>query len=115
MLRHRAICDGVASPSAVRTLAQASSETVRYEGSTYSKMWLGDGSVRIVVLLIGLIALGQGCSEPEPETFIRPVRSIVVGDVDSAARSSVPALDYTGAYAFANVILTIAGTLIVRL
>jgi putative transport protein len=35
--------------------------------------------------------------------------------VNSAARSSVPALGYTGAYAFANVILTIAGTLIVRL
>ena len=35
--------------------------------------------------------------------------------VNSAARSSVPALGYTGAYAFANVILTVAGTLIVRL
>jgi putative transport protein len=35
--------------------------------------------------------------------------------VNSEARSSVPALGYTGAYAFANVILTIAGTLIVRL
>jgi putative transport protein len=35
--------------------------------------------------------------------------------VNSAARSSVPSLGYTGAYAFANVILTIAGTLIVRL
>ena len=35
--------------------------------------------------------------------------------VNAAARSSVPALGYTGAYAFANVILTIAGTLIVRL
>jgi putative transport protein len=35
--------------------------------------------------------------------------------VNSAARSSAPALGYTGAYAFANVILTLAGTLIVRL
>jgi putative transport protein len=35
--------------------------------------------------------------------------------VNAEARSSVPALGYTGAYAFANVILTIAGTLIVRL
>ena len=35
--------------------------------------------------------------------------------VNSAARSSVPALGYTGAYAFANVLLTVAGTLIVRL
>ena len=35
--------------------------------------------------------------------------------VNAVARSSVPALGYTGAYAFANVILTIAGTLIVRL
>ena len=35
--------------------------------------------------------------------------------VNSAARSSAPSLGYTGAYAFANVILTIAGTLIVRL
>jgi putative transport protein len=35
--------------------------------------------------------------------------------VNSAARSSVPSLGYTGAYAFANIILTIVGTLIVRL
>jgi putative transport protein len=35
--------------------------------------------------------------------------------VNAEARSSVPALGYTGAYAFANIILTIAGTLIVRL
>ena len=35
--------------------------------------------------------------------------------VNDAARSSAPALGYTGAYAFANVILTLAGTLIVRL
>ncbi len=34
--------------------------------------------------------------------------------VNSAAKSTVPALGYTGAYAFANVILTVAGTLIVR-
>jgi putative transport protein len=34
--------------------------------------------------------------------------------VNSAARSSIPSLGYTGAYAFANVILTVAGTLIVR-
>lgn len=34
--------------------------------------------------------------------------------VNSAAKSNVPALGYTGAYAFANVILTVAGTLIVR-
>jgi putative transport protein len=34
--------------------------------------------------------------------------------VNSAARSNVPALGYTGAYAFANVLLTVAGTLIVR-
>ena len=34
--------------------------------------------------------------------------------VNSAAKSTVPALGYTGAYAFANVILTLAGTLIVR-
>ena len=32
--------------------------------------------------------------------------------VTAAARSNVPALGYTGAYAFANVILTLAGTLI---
>ncbi len=32
--------------------------------------------------------------------------------VSDAAQSSVPALGYTGAYAFANVILTLAGTLI---
>jgi putative transport protein len=35
--------------------------------------------------------------------------------VNSAARRSVPALGYTGAYAFANVILAVAGSLIVRL
>lgn len=32
--------------------------------------------------------------------------------VCDAAKSNVPALGYTGAYAFANVILTLAGTLI---
>jgi putative transport protein len=32
--------------------------------------------------------------------------------VTDAAKSNVPALGYTGAYAFANVILTLAGTLI---
>ncbi len=35
--------------------------------------------------------------------------------VTGAARSNVPALGYTGAYAFANVILTVAGTLIMLL
>ena len=34
--------------------------------------------------------------------------------VNSAAKSNVPALGCTGAYAFANVILTVVGTLIVR-
>jgi putative transport protein len=32
--------------------------------------------------------------------------------VNSAAESDAPSLGYTGAYAFANVILTLAGTLI---
>jgi putative transport protein len=32
--------------------------------------------------------------------------------VTSAARSDVPALGYTGAYAFANVLLTVVGSLI---
>ena len=35
--------------------------------------------------------------------------------VTDAAQSNVPALGYTGAYAFANVILTLAGTLIMLL
>jgi uncharacterized transporter YbjL len=35
--------------------------------------------------------------------------------VNSAARSSAPDLGHTRAYAFANVVLTLAGTLIVRL
>jgi len=35
--------------------------------------------------------------------------------VTDAAQSNVPALSYTGAYAFANVILIIAGTLIMLL
>jgi len=34
--------------------------------------------------------------------------SIVTGE----ARSAVPALGYTGAYAFANVMLTVAGSII---
>jgi hypothetical protein len=37
--------------------------------------------MRISLMLGGLAALGLGCSEPEPDVFIRPVRSIVVGDV----------------------------------
>lgn len=35
--------------------------------------------------------------------------------VTSAAKSDVPALGYAGTYAFANVLLTIAGTIIVAL
>ncbi len=35
--------------------------------------------------------------------------------VNSEAKSSIPALGYTGAYAFANVLLTIAGSLIMRI
>jgi len=35
--------------------------------------------------------------------------------VTGAARSEVPALGYTGTYAFANVLLTIAGTIIMAL
>ncbi|MDJ0717709.1 MAG: hypothetical protein QNJ54_26385 [Prochloraceae cyanobacterium] len=35
--------------------------------------------------------------------------------VTSEAKSSIPALGYTGAYAFANVLLTIAGSLIMRM
>ena len=35
--------------------------------------------------------------------------------VNAEAKSSVPALGYTGAYAFANVILTVVGSLIVRI
>ena len=37
--------------------------------------------------------------------------SIVTGE----ARSSLPALGYTGAYAFANVLLTVAGSIILLL
>ena len=32
--------------------------------------------------------------------------------VNQAAKSSIPALGYTGTYAFANIILTLAGTII---
>ena len=35
--------------------------------------------------------------------------------VNDAAKSNAPALGYTGTYAFANVILTVAGTLIMLL
>ena len=35
--------------------------------------------------------------------------------VTNAAKSEVPALDYTGAYALANVVLTVAGTNILLL
>ncbi len=35
--------------------------------------------------------------------------------VTGAAKSSVPALGYTGAYAFANVLLTICGSIILVL
>ncbi len=46
--------------------------------------------MRIALLLGGIFALGLGCSEPEPETFIRPVRSIVVGDVGAFDSGSYP-------------------------
>ena len=35
--------------------------------------------------------------------------------VTSEAKSAVPALGYTGTYAFANVILTVAGTVVMLL
>jgi len=35
--------------------------------------------------------------------------------ITAASKSTVPALGYTGAYAFANVILTLAGSLILLL
>jgi putative transport protein len=35
--------------------------------------------------------------------------------VTKAAKSNAPALGYTGAYAFANILLTIAGSLILLL
>ena len=35
--------------------------------------------------------------------------------VNAAARSEVPSLGYTGAYAFANVLLTVAGSVILLL
>jgi putative transport protein len=35
--------------------------------------------------------------------------------VNSEARSTIPALGYTGTYAFANVLLTLAGTLVMLL
>jgi multidrug efflux pump subunit AcrA (membrane-fusion protein) len=46
--------------------------------------------VRIALLLGWLIAVGVGCSEPEPEVFVRPVRSIVVGDVGAFDSGSYP-------------------------
>jgi putative transport protein len=41
--------------------------------------------------------------------------SAALGLVTSEAKSAVPALGYTGTYAFANVILTVAGTLVMLL
>ena len=46
--------------------------------------------MRIAVLLGWLVALGLGCTEVEPEVFIRPVRSIVVGDVSAFNAGSYP-------------------------
>jgi putative transport protein len=40
---------------------------------------------------------------------------VALSVVTDAAQSNAPALAYTGAYAFANVILTLAGTLIMLL
>lgn len=46
--------------------------------------------MRFALLLGWLVALAPGCSEPEPEIFIRPVRSIVVGDVGAFSSGSYP-------------------------
>ncbi len=46
--------------------------------------------MRTSILLIGLFMSGLGCSEPEPEVFVRPVRSIVVGDVGAFDSGSYP-------------------------
>ena len=51
---------------------------------------IGGKSVRIALLLGWLVVFGLGCSEPEPEIFIRPVRSIVVGDVGAFSSGSYP-------------------------
>jgi putative transport protein len=50
--------------------------------------------------------------------FVSPgamTSSAALGLLTSEARSAVPALGYTGTYAFANVILTILGTLVMLL
>ena len=51
------------------------------------------------ISVLGLIVLVLGCISPG----------------SAEARSSVPSLGYTGAYAFANVFLTVAGSIILLL
>jgi putative transport protein len=67
-------------------------------GYTFGRMVLGIEPV----LLMGALT-GAMTSAP------------AFGLVSSEAKSAVPALGYTGTYAFANVILTVAGTLVMLL
>jgi len=47
---------------------------------------------------------------PAPSPLRAPVRVLFISDT---ARSNIPALGYAGTYAIANVLLTLAGTLII--
>ena len=58
-------------------------------------------------------AVGQGYLELSGTSMAAAMTSgAALSVVNDAARSNAPALGYTGTYAFANVILTVAGTLI---
>jgi putative transport protein len=77
-------------------------------------------------VVVTLVPLGVGYAFGRKVLGLNPVEVLggltgamtstpALGVVTSAAKSQLPALGYTGAYAFSNVLLTLAGTLIMLL
>jgi putative transport protein len=74
----------------------------------------------VVTPVLAGYAFGRGVLRLHPVLLIGALTGAMTSAaamslVNSEAKSSVPALGYTGTYAFANVILTVAGTLIMLL
>ena len=71
---------------------------------------------------VGTLFIAAATSTPEVAVTIGALRigaltgamtsAAAMSLVNTEANSSIPALGYTGTYAFANVILTVAGTLV---
>jgi putative transport protein len=80
---------------------------------------LAGATVTLIPVLLGYL-FGRRVLRIEPVLLLGAITGSMTSGaslkvVTDAARSPVPALGYTGCYAFANVLLTVAGTLIMLL